>query len=104
KYHDQQTMYTDLASSSLDLTGSGKTFSYYMDKYREAMDSSSEYASRMLKMQDDFKPEFIGWEMSHSFRANNRLGAPILHKFLYRFDNEMKSITGRVDLGAKDDD
>ena len=46
-----------------------------------------------------FVPEFKGWEMIHTYRANNSLGAKIIVKEKYIFDPEITKIikTEKVD-------
>lgn len=55
----------------------GKTF-YFLEK----QDS----------LEKNYKPEWIGWEMKHKFRAKNGFGAMKLDEEIFHFDKEVTKI------------
>jgi len=46
----------------------------------------------------NFKPAFIGYTMTHTYRGKNGFGALTLETSQYYFDKELKQITNRKDL------
>lgn len=44
------------------------------------------------KAREQFVPMFNGYVMTHSFRANNEIGTPILNKVVIVFNKELTQI------------
>lgn len=64
--------------------------------YKEgALDNCKVYAAYqkiLLSELKNFVPEFIGWKLTHKYRAKNTYNATILHEFEFRFDKGMTKI------------
>lgn len=41
---------------------------------------------------NNFKPRFIGWSLSHRFRAKNPLGAKVISEWMFKFDPDIITI------------
>jgi len=53
---------------------------------------------QMEEGKKNFKREFDGWYTDYTFRGNNSLGAKIISKKRYRFDKDVTTILGTIDL------
>lgn len=62
----------------------------YLNKQKIYLDSAEYYQSLCDSIAANFTPEFKGWTMDHSFRANNATGNKVIGHLRYSFD---KSIT-----------
>ena len=51
-----------------------------------------DYNNNQLRKQMEFKPEFIGYKMEHSFRGKNKLGATVLNKITFLFDKDLTHV------------
>lgn len=64
---------------------------------RQLIDSSLYYLRKCVELDSLFIPEFIGWQISHSFRANNKSGnKEISHRRFY-FDKDLTKIVAETD-------
>lgn len=53
---------------------------------------SKEYIEFCDSIESAFIPEFIGWQMQHSFRANNASGNKVISHVSYIFDHDITRI------------
>lgn len=65
---------------------------------KELFDSATHYLKIAEQLNSKFKPEFIGWEMTHTFRANNANGNKVIAHRKYYFDKEMTRIVDEENL------
>lgn len=66
---------------------------------REYLDSMKVYAPILDSIKDNFMPEFKGWSMKHSYRANNASGNKIIGHFRFYFDIGLTEIVDTKDIG-----
>lgn len=68
------------------------------NNYDKAFDKAEEAAIKrkemQAKLQADFVPEFIGWSISHTYRAKNGFGALDISTDTFYFDKELTKIIG----------
>jgi hypothetical protein len=69
-----------------------------MEYAKMYLDSMKLYAEKIKIIHNNFKPEFNGWTMQHSYRAKNGLGALMLYTNKINFDKELTKITNTSDL------
>lgn len=50
------------------------------------------YRDTIYASKKSFQPEFIGWKMTHKFRAKNRMGGTELNKVEFRFDKDITKV------------
>ena len=50
------------------------------------------YQDIIYASKKSFQPEFIGWKMTHKFRAKNRMGGTELNKVEFRFDKDITKV------------
>lgn len=79
--------------------------SYFESEYSVALsmakwcrDSLIHYLEICKEIEKDFVPEFIGWKMTHKFRANNGNGALRLGENRYYFDKDVTKVLRTEDL------
>ncbi len=60
-------------------------------------DSTTLFLRTMAKIEKDFIPSFKGWSMSHTFRANNAMGAKIMSHKEYIFDKDITRVLSEKD-------
>jgi len=76
----------------------------YPKEFREgtsALDSIEKYKNQVDSLMKNFKPQFIGWQMDHSFRANNAMGNKVICHYKYDFDPEVTIIKKSEESGEK---
>lgn len=89
-------------TNKIDITYDAKTLIKIIEEdsiksqYREVFLSKlklfdSSQAAMMRKI-NDFVPEFIGWKLTHKFRAKNAYNATILYEYVFKFDKNITSI------------
>lgn len=57
-------------------------------------DSAMFYVNKAAKIDSSFVPEFVGWGMTHTFRANNKFGNKVIAHRKYYFDKDFTKIIG----------
>lgn len=63
---------------------------------KEIERNQNEYNRLKNKKEDEFnsfQPSFIGWSLSHKFRATNAFGAKIINEMIFYFDRDVFEIT-----------
>lgn len=75
-----------------------------LNKAQSSLDSTNYYKPKMEEIELNFKPEFKGWEMEHSFRANNAGGNKVIGHYRYYFDKDITKIVNSEDASEKDKD
>lgn len=68
------------------------TMELLKDKVSQWADSMKFYNDKMIILNKDFKKEFIGWKLTHTFRANNIIGNKIIEKYDFIFDEKINKI------------
>lgn len=68
------------------------------------LDSVIYYEPLLAEAAKSFIPEFKGWEMRHSFRANNAGGNKVIGHYRYYFDKDITKIVDSEDASEKDKD
>lgn len=63
-----------------------------------AIDSMKYYLEEYKKAIADFNPEFMGYSMAHSFRANNETGNKTISEYKFYFDTNISRIVEITDL------
>jgi len=95
------------ANSNLKIYAGLSTLRYRFDYYKaiaaEYNDSVSQYIRLAEKVKSNFTPLFIGWKMSHTYRAKSLNGNKGIHHYAYKFDKEISKIIGHDDIGVDDD-
>jgi len=82
---------------------------YYSDYYiykrnrliteaKEKLDSMGYYGPLVDSIKENFIPEFNGWELTHSFRANNASGNKVIGHYKYFFDKDITIIKNSEDI------
>lgn len=61
------------------------------------IDSTAYYYKLELSARENFIPQFNGWSMKHSFRANNAGGNKVITHKAYCFDKDITEITETQD-------
>lgn len=71
---------------------------------KEYLDTVNKYQPICKQLIDDFKPEFSGWKMQHSYRANNAAGNKVIGHYMYYFNKDITEIVKQEDVSenAKD--
>lgn len=100
----------ELKKQGLDKVDDAKRYGEY-GLYREQaqyareaaylLDSAMFYIKKCLEMDSLFRPEFIGWQITHSFRANNASGNKIINHRIFYFDKDLTTIVKDEDNGKK---
>lgn len=70
----------------------------YAQDGKALLDSAMYYLKIAEKIDSTFVPEFVGWEMTHTFRANNANGNKVIAHRKYYFDKEMTRIVDEENL------
>ena len=50
------------------------------------------YQNIIYASKKNFQPEFIGWKMTHKFRAKNRMGGTELNEIEFQFDKDITKV------------
>ena len=50
------------------------------------------YQDIIYASKNSFQPEFIGWKMTHKFRAKNRMGGNELNEIEFQFDKDITKV------------
>lgn len=50
------------------------------------------YQDIIYASKKSFQPEFIGWKMTHKFRAKNRMGGTELNELEFQFDKDITKV------------
>ena len=50
------------------------------------------YQDKINASKNSFQPEFIGWKMTHKFRAKNRMGGNELNEIEFQFDKDITKV------------
>ena len=50
------------------------------------------YQDKINASKNNFQPEFIGWKMTHKFRAKNRMGGNELNEIEFQFDKDITKV------------
>ena len=50
------------------------------------------YQDIIYASKNSFQPEFIGWKMTHKFRAKNRVGGNELNEIEFQFDKDITKV------------
>ena len=50
------------------------------------------YQDIIYTSKNSFQPEFIGWKMTHKFRAKNRMGGNELNEIEFQFDKDITKV------------
>lgn len=50
------------------------------------------YQDIIYATKKSFQPEFIGWKMTHKFRAKNRMGGTELNELEFQFDKDITKV------------
>jgi hypothetical protein len=81
---------------------------YSRDKYyeyskisRALLDSAEVYSRKIEYIKTHFLSKRIGWQMTHTFRANSLGGNLGIHKYLFTLDPELTKVIKSEDLFAK---
>ena len=76
---------------------------YY--KYRNAshqlLDSAKYYVDKVQSMKSHFVSKPIGWQMTHTFRANSLGGNLGIHTYLFTFNQEITKVIKSKDLSTE---
>ncbi len=64
----------------------------YKNRSESDLNMASNYYDLALSIDSMFVPEFKGWAITHTYRANNALGAKIITKEIYTFNPEITEI------------
>lgn len=65
----------------------------------ELADSVEKYSLIKDSIEKVFEPQFNGWSMNHTFRANNANGNKVIGHHLYTFDKKLIRILDSEDIG-----
>lgn len=72
-----------------------------LDKSKAYLDTIKYYEPLYKEAESKFIPEFKGWKMTHSFRANNAAGHKVIGHYEYYFDKDLTKLTGSLDISEK---
>lgn len=61
-------------------------------------DSSLHYYQICIKLKELFIPEFIGFNITHTFRTNNSSGNKVIAHYKYYFDKDITKIIKEEDI------
>jgi hypothetical protein len=64
-------------------------------------DSAQVYAVKMQAFEDSYKPRFIGWSMTHLYRAKNLAGNYRLANESFYFDKDLIKVAGSIDMSEE---
>lgn len=64
-------------------------------------DSAQIYADKMQAFVDSYKPRFIGWSMTHLYRAKNLTGNYRLANESFYFDKDLIKVVGSIDMSEE---
>lgn len=78
-------------------------FSQFDDPSFHTIDTSSIENQNLKKIELEkrkleFKPDFIGFKLTHSFRGNNLLGNKVISHYVFYFDKDLTKVTNREEL------
>ncbi len=69
-----------------------------LNKAKSYLDSANYYTPMYEKMDSLFIPEFKGWKMQHSYRANNAAGNKGIAHYMYYFNKEITKVLDVEDI------
>lgn len=72
-----------------------------IDNNFRILDSMKICSQLMIDIEKKFSPDFKGWKMQHSYRANNAGGNKVIGHYMYYFDKEITKIIDTEDIGEK---
>ncbi len=90
---DEIKIYDDLYSSWAD-----NKRRKLLTEAKEYIDSINKYQLICKQLNNDFKPEFSGWKIQHSYRCNNALGNKIISHYMYYFNKDITEIVKQEDV------
>lgn len=102
---DSARMYIDQAKKSYSdaeryleygLNSKAKLETELAGLYREM---ARVYIDSAEKIEAEFVPEFDGWSIKHSFRANNASGNKVIGHYRYYFNKEVTEVLKSKDIG-----
>lgn len=64
----------------------------YAREGKQLLDSAMYHIKKCEELDSLFTPEFIGWQITHSFRANNASGNKIIVHRTFYFDKDLTRI------------
>ncbi|MDR2009961.1 MAG: hypothetical protein LBQ22_05720 [Bacteroidales bacterium] len=70
-----------------------------LDKFNTCRDSMNYYMAKYEEIENNWIPEFCGFSMTHSFRANNASGNRVIGHYKYYFDKDITKIINVKDIG-----
>jgi len=82
---------------------SGTQLGGYLKESEIATDSAFLLIDKMKKLTADFKPEFSGWGMKHSYRARSLSGNTGIHHYIYVFNKELTKLVDHEDISSEDE-
>ena len=62
------------------------------------LDSAEAYLNKLKSVEKSYKPRFIGWSMTHLYRAKNLAGNYKLNNESFYFDKELSKVVGTIDM------
>lgn len=71
---------------------------YYELKENYGFEEARVYLNKAIEIKENFKSEFSGWKMSHSFRCKNGFGAVVLNEIDIYFNKELTEVVGRGEI------
>ena len=74
------------------------------DEFKEKLNMANQYKSQMDSIKKGFVPEYKGWSLTHTFRANNLAGNKGIHHMRFYFDKDITEIIDKEDIGEKSED
>ncbi|SDQ64875.1 hypothetical protein SAMN05421664_2011 [Chryseobacterium soldanellicola] len=67
-------------------------------KQKNYQDSVSYYSAQCKTVEKTYKPVFKGWKITHSYKANNGFGIPVIQQTTFYFDIPITKITGPKEI------
>lgn len=81
---DDAKLYGEIGSPELQVK--------YARWAKSLLDSATYYLNIVKRIDSTFVPEFVGWNITHTFRANNASGNKIIVHRKYNFDKDITQI------------
>jgi hypothetical protein len=72
--------------------------SLFNQSFKRDMRESDSLFDLIKREREHFKPELIGWEISHTFRGKNGFGGTIINNIGFRFDINLTEIIEVIDF------
>jgi len=70
-----------------------ETIAIYEDSIKIYKQLATEYETKYNENEKAYKGNFTGWQMTHKYRAKNKLGATVLESTLFNLDKEFTKVT-----------